>query len=242
MHPVFWCALLFSAIFSVLEMSLIDPACMRLGEWGHIQQEQLRVENNNNPQLSIPLLANDGLQQSASNEEDEERQGRHQDSLTSDDENAPGTSDIGGDTDYKASWSDLLHLCAPDSALIMVAFVFLLAAAAAQIYIPRFTGAILDALDEAYNKNNDHSDVPIEDVPGFMSNVRKLIVVSILGGVFSGIRGSIFTVYLALTYKSAIAYSGYATVATSLPQLVTALVVFYGGLLVRNGDISSGEL
>jgi ATP-binding cassette, subfamily B (MDR/TAP), member 9 len=48
--------------------------------------------------------------------------------------------------------------------------------------------------------------------------------------------------YLALTYKSAIAYSGYATVATSLPQLVTALVVFYGGLMVRNGDISSGEL
>ena len=47
---------------------------------------------------------------------------------------------------------------------------------------------------------------------------------------------------MALTYKAAIAYSGYATVATSLPQLVTALVVFYGGLLVRNGDISSGEL
>jgi ATP-binding cassette, subfamily B (MDR/TAP), member 9 len=47
---------------------------------------------------------------------------------------------------------------------------------------------------------------------------------------------------LALTHKSAIAYSGYATVATSLPQLVTALVVFYGGLMVRNGDISSGEL
>jgi ATP-binding cassette subfamily B (MDR/TAP) protein 9 len=48
--------------------------------------------------------------------------------------------------------------------------------------------------------------------------------------------------YLALTVKAAIAYSGYATVATSLPQLVTALVVFYGGLMVRNGDISSGEL
>jgi ATP-binding cassette subfamily B (MDR/TAP) protein 9 len=51
-----------------------------------------------------------------------------------------------------------------------------------------------------------------------------------------------FLKYLALTYKAAIAYSGYATVATSLPQLVTALVVFYGGLLVRSGDITSGEL
>ena len=29
--------------------------------------------------------------------------------------------------------------------------------------------------------------------------------------------------YLDLTFKSAVAYSGYATVSTSLPQLVTAL-------------------
>ena len=29
---------------------------------------------------------------------------------------------------------------------------------------------------------------------------------------------------------------------TSLPQLVTALVVFYGGLMVRNGDITAGDL
>jgi ATP-binding cassette subfamily B (MDR/TAP) protein 9 len=48
--------------------------------------------------------------------------------------------------------------------------------------------------------------------------------------------------YLSLNMKAAIAYSGYATVSTSLPQLVTALVVFYGGLMVRNGDLSSGEL
>ncbi len=48
--------------------------------------------------------------------------------------------------------------------------------------------------------------------------------------------------YLSLTMKAAVAYSGYATCATSLPQLVTALVVYYGGLLVRNGDLSTGEL
>merc|ERR1712003_290694 len=48
--------------------------------------------------------------------------------------------------------------------------------------------------------------------------------------------------YLSLNMKSAFAYSGYATVSTSLPQLVTALVVFYGGLMVRNGDLTSGEL
>ena len=48
--------------------------------------------------------------------------------------------------------------------------------------------------------------------------------------------------YLDLNVKSAVAYCGYATCVTSLPQLVTALVVFYGGLMVRNGDLSSGEL
>jgi ABC-type multidrug transport system fused ATPase/permease subunit len=48
--------------------------------------------------------------------------------------------------------------------------------------------------------------------------------------------------YLSLNMKAAVAYSGYATCVTSLPQLVTALVVFYGGLMVRNGDMTSGEL
>jgi hypothetical protein len=36
-------------------------------------------------------------------------------------------------------------------------------------------------------------------------------------------RFVILSQYLALTTKAAFAYSGYATVATSLPQLVTAL-------------------
>ena len=48
--------------------------------------------------------------------------------------------------------------------------------------------------------------------------------------------------YLALNIRSAIAYLGYATCVTALPQLVTALVLFYGGLLVRNGDMTSGQL
>jgi len=48
--------------------------------------------------------------------------------------------------------------------------------------------------------------------------------------------------YLSLNIRSAIAYLGYCTCVTSLPQLVTALVLFYGGLLVRNGDMTSGQL
>jgi ATP-binding cassette subfamily B (MDR/TAP) protein 9 len=269
-----------------------------------------------------------------------------------------------------------------------MAFVFLLLAAMAQIYIPRFTGNILDALTETYKDEDDDANrTPIWDVPGFVSNVQKLIVASILCGIFSGVRGSIFTVvggrvnvrlrvklmdallsqdigffdvtktgditsrlssdttlvgdqvtlnvnvflrslvqaigvlmfmfivswqlsllafisvpvitvlskaygnyvrsltklmqkkladgntvseasigsmatvrafdageseldefekcmqkYLDLNIRSAIAYLGYCTCVTSLPQLVTALVLFYGGLLVRNGDMTSGQL
>ena len=62
------------------------------------------------------------------------------------------------------------------------------------MYIPKFTGNILDALAEAFSGKGDHRHESMDDVPGFMSNVRLLIVASILGGVFSGLRGSIFTI------------------------------------------------
>lgn len=48
--------------------------------------------------------------------------------------------------------------------------------------------------------------------------------------------------YLWLNMRAAFAYCGYATCVTALPQLVIALVLYYGGLLVRNGDITSGQL
>jgi ABC-type multidrug transport system fused ATPase/permease subunit len=48
--------------------------------------------------------------------------------------------------------------------------------------------------------------------------------------------------YLSLNTRSAIAYLGYSAVVTALPYLVIAVIVFYGGLLVRNGDMTSGEL
>lgn len=51
--------------------------------------------------------------------------------------------------------------------------------------------------------------------------------------------------YLNLNTRSAIAYLGYATAITSLPQLVTAVVLFYGGLLVMadgHDSITSGQL
>ena len=226
-HPLFWCTLLLCSVLCILEIALVDPVCVRLGEWGHMKKAFLR---QNVSQLDVPLLADDELQyDNATNAPDEEgqRQNQNQGSLE-DDENALGISDITGDSEYKASWSDLLHLCAPDSALIAVAFIFLLSAAAAQIYIPHFTGAILDALAEAYGKQ-DHNDVPIEDVPGFMSNVRKLVSVSILGGVFSGVRGSIFTIV-----------GGRVNVRLRLRQMDALLTMEQGFFdVTKTGDITS---
>jgi ATP-binding cassette subfamily B (MDR/TAP) protein 9 len=48
--------------------------------------------------------------------------------------------------------------------------------------------------------------------------------------------------YLHLNIRASIAYLGYATAVTALPYLVIAVIVFYGGLLVRNNDMTSGEL
>eukprot|EP00544_Gedaniella_sp_CCMP2646_P005848 CAMPEP_0202491470 /NCGR_PEP_ID=MMETSP1361-20130828/8527_1 /ASSEMBLY_ACC=CAM_ASM_000849 /TAXON_ID=210615 /ORGANISM="Staurosira complex sp., Strain CCMP2646" /LENGTH=733 /DNA_ID=CAMNT_0049121525 /DNA_START=473 /DNA_END=2674 /DNA_ORIENTATION=+ len=380
-HPMFWLALAMTSLCSTINAAYLDSVTKLIGKLGQRAGENTwmrRISSN----LSIPLLSDHSPAQEEESIDEEEAQ---DDVL---DENIRGTSDIRGDTTYKANWSDLLMLCAPDVHWIAMAFVFLLLAAMAQIYIPRFTGNILDALTETYKDEDDDANrTPIWDVPGFVSNVQKLIVASILCGIFSGVRGSIFTVvggrvnvrlrvklmdallsqdigffdvtktgditsrlssdttlvgdqvtlnvnvflrslvqaigvlmfmfivswqlsmlafisvpvitvlskaygnyvrsltklmqkkladgntvseasigsmatvrafdageseldefekcmqkYLDLNIRSAIAYLGYCTCVTSLPQLVTALVLFYGGLLVRNGDMTSGQL
>jgi len=407
-HPLVWLSFLFAALVSVVEVWNVDAVCLCLGKWGSERRTEVvvaaaaarRSTNSSSHHLSVPLLSssddNDDDDQLESQRRTEEEQ-LDNDTTTTTTATAAADGGIGVDTDYKAKFSDLLQLCAPDVFLISIAFVFLLLAAVTQIYIPKYTGACLDALEEAFRNNNNNDDDDdnsnsnnnsnIRDIPGFMSNVQKLIVVSALSGLFSGIRGSIFTQvggrvnvrlrlrlmdslltmeqgffdltktgditsrlssdttlvgdqvtlnvnvflrslvqvigvlvfmfmiswqlsllafisvpvitilsrwygtfirsltkvmqtklaqgnsvseaalsamptlrafdaapteyqefkqymdqYLDLTFKSAVAYSGYATVSTSLPQLVTALVVFYGGLLVRNGNLSSGEL
>ena len=48
--------------------------------------------------------------------------------------------------------------------------------------------------------------------------------------------------YLDLNLRSAYAYLVYCSLITSLPQLVTALVLLYGGMLVQQSEITSGEL
>lgn len=192
-HPLLWTAILISALFSVIEIIFLDPVCQILSNLGHLDRERGEgsVLRHISSTLSLPLLLDDSL--AGNNDDDDEEEG-NDDSNEVSEEDAPGISDIGGDALYKATWSDLLSLCKPDFYLIFLAFIFLLLAAAAQIFIPKYTGAILDALAETFSGDDDDSPQSMADVPGFSSNVKKLIVASILGGVFSGVRGSIFTV------------------------------------------------
>ena len=189
-HPIFWFSLALSAICSAIEPVYLDSITNLVAGRGRSQQSMTwmrRIGSN----LSIPLLSADSPVEEEQGEEDDIEQG--------DDQVAPedvrGVSDITTDSSYKANWSDLLALCVPDLHLIVFAFIFLLLAALAQIYIPKYTGNILDSLTETFsNEDDDKSRTPIWDVPGFVSNVEKLVMASILCGVFSGVRGSIFTV------------------------------------------------
>ena len=93
------------------------------------------------------------------------------------------------------------------------------------------------ALQKAYSNNDnddnhntdDDDDDRIQDIPGFMNNVKKLIVVSILSGVFSGVRGSIFMVV-----------GGRVNVRLRL-RLMSSLLTYEQGFfdLTKTGDITS---
>lgn len=383
MHPIFWMALLVSSSLSTYESTFLHSVSLLAGECGRASRRS-RVGVSNawirriGSSLSIPLLSGDSPE---NRNQDGDQEGNDVE-VPECPVDVRGVSDITGDPSYHAKWTDLLGLCYPDLPYIAAAFVFLLLAATAQIYVPRFTGNILDALSAM-----DKDTKSIFEVPGFIRNVEMLVVASVACGVFSGFRGSIFTIvganvngrlrvklmdsllsqdigffdvtktgditsrlssdttlvgdqvtlnvnvflrsvvqvigvllfmsviswqltllafisvpvitvlskwyggfvrsltklmqkkladgnsvseaaigsmatvrafdaaaselkefenkmqeYLDLNLRSAIAYLGYCTCVTCLPNLVTAVVLFYGGLLVRNGDMTSGQL
>lgn len=186
-HPLFWIAVLLTTLFSIVEAFLLDSVCKLAGEYGRERMSSTLLQRISSS-LSVPLLAEDPAV-----DEDEEQEQAPPESSS---EEARGITDITSDPNYKASWTDLLSLCYPDLHMIAVAFIFLLLAAIAQVYIPRFLGNILDALAEAFSDADDDAarHQSMFDVPGFISNVKLLVIASVLAGVFAGIRGSIFTV------------------------------------------------
>jgi hypothetical protein len=98
-------------------------------------------------------------------------------------------SDVNSDAQYKAGWMDLVFVCHPDVYLIILAFVFLILAAVCQVLIPRYTGEILDSLAN-YASSEYKNDKGIDSL--WSIPMTKLLTVSILGGIFAGVRGAIF--------------------------------------------------
>jgi multisubunit Na+/H+ antiporter MnhF subunit len=200
-HPVFWLAILCTAILSAIEASYLEDICKIAGQCGHEHfsgsPPPMGILRSFSSQLLAPLLENehtngdveqevDGITTTGANGDT--------DPIVENEENVRATSDITADPAYKASWTDLLMMCSQDSCMILAAFVFLLLAAVAQVLIPKYLGNILDALAAAFGNPDDDSSrhMSMWDVPHFMSNIKLLVIASILAGVFAGLRGSIF--------------------------------------------------
>ena len=191
MHPLFWIAILITTIFALVEAIYLESMCRLAGKLG---KERYGISNGETrgflrsirSTLSLPLLANEQSPEPADREEGNQE-------ATEDPTEERGVSDIGPDSDFKAKWTDLLAISRPDVLLIAFAFVFLLLAAISQVYIPRFLGDILDSLAHEFHDGGNR-EINMWEVPGFMTNVKLLVVASVAAGVFSGLRGSIFTV------------------------------------------------
>jgi len=197
-HPVFWIALSTVAFCSIVEASFLESAETVASEWGQARRKELEERGHSvswmervGQNLAQPLLASNDNEEGDEDEEQSRRQNgnRIRDRVS---------SDIGGDANYKASFSDLLNVCASDAYLLLFASVFLLLAAVCNTLVPHYTGKILDALVANSSDNNpdptdDDHGFGILNIPGFVSNIEKLVAVSVLGGIAAGIRGSIFT-------------------------------------------------
>lgn len=176
-HPLFWAAAALSSLSSVVELSFVDAMCQRAAQYGEkvLQTSQATFFRRVGSHLSIPLLSDSPQEDLGPAEDDPEQAAEAEEGDSSTPGNEVGTSDITADASYKAGWSDLLKVCYPDLHYIFFAFIFLLLAAAAQVYIPKYTGNILDALTETFSgSNDDDGGKSMIDVPGFMTNVKYL--------------------------------------------------------------------
>lgn len=192
-HPIFWFAILFCAVLSLLEAMYLDEACLLMAKYSKERCPQ-QPASNSSGLLTTPLLSDQDANVDGTTASSDIEQNANAGGSTPPDDADRGTSDITADCHFKADWRDLLMMCYPDIHMIMAAFVFLLFAAIAQVYIPRFLGNILDSLaavfsDKTSDKNRDMS---MWEVPGFLINVKYLVAASIFAGVFAGARGSIF--------------------------------------------------
>lgn len=223
-HPIFWMALGLTALSGFLESIYMDNMEKLTRKLGRQRRRQVGGTANRHwmerwsESLAQPLLSR---VQSSEDLQQQLLQQRRDSQIASTclessaatvieegtvvDENARGHSGIGQDALYSASLKDLFRVCEPDKYLILLACIFLIGGGIAQVFVPRFTGMILDALVDKDNQHNwsflghsllfssRESDGSITHIPGFIKNIELLLLVSIVGGFCAGIRGAIFT-------------------------------------------------
>lgn len=223
-HPIFWMALGLTALSGFLESIYMDNMEKLTRKLGRQRRRQVGGTANRHwmerwsESLAQPLLSR---VQSSEDLQQQLLQQRRDSQIaptclessaatvieegTVVDENARGHSGIGQDALYSASLKDLFRVCEPDKYLILLACIFLIGGGIAQVFVPRFTGMILDALVDKDNQHNwsflghsllfssRESDGSITHIPGFIKNIELLLLVSIVGGFCAGIRGAIFT-------------------------------------------------
>jgi len=207
-HVAWWCGIGFTSLACVLECYLTSTASRLVMIWGQYKRQQssssINIESNS---LTEPLLPQnedinameqgdtvDACSSSVSAPLKPQTNGHvsplidKNESSSEDTQSEKIQPDITSESNYKAGWLDLVRLCKDDVHLIGLAFVFLLAAAVMQVAIPHLTGNALDALVDG--------DEPhlLGARPDFVTNIQLLVVASLLCGVFSAVRGSIFTI------------------------------------------------
>ena len=183
-HPIFWAALAITGIWILIEMAHVDQMEVLASMVGHYRRELVRTVPT---ALTEPLVSSSQIEAAQDVEASPAETTRF----------AHIAGDIGNDSGYTAQWSDLYLVMSPDLPWIVFAVGFLLLSAVANVYVPRFTGEILDALvahASGKDKPDNDDSGSVLNIPGFVSNIEMLVLVSVLGGIFGGIRGAIFTV------------------------------------------------
>lgn len=220
-HPVWWASLAVVALFTTLEIVCIDKCCIHVATFAidtrnqrhdlHANERPIDYNYNRNDHYNIDRSGKMGLATECAQNENENdlsspllthdlhddiTSGEEKESLSGTTTSTKIESDIGSNAKYQAGWNDLISLCKPDVYLFLLAFVFLILAALMQVLIPQFTGNILDALAEYDTDDNESSLDNLDDIwqiPGFTSNIIRLIIAAIFCGLFSGIRYVICT-------------------------------------------------
>eukprot|EP00611_Tribonema_gayanum_P026313 TRINITY_DN6231_c0_g1_i4.p1 TRINITY_DN6231_c0_g1~~TRINITY_DN6231_c0_g1_i4.p1 ORF type:complete len:694 (-),score=150.70 TRINITY_DN6231_c0_g1_i4:355-2436(-) len=104
--------------------------------------------------------------------------------------------------------------------------------------VSRYYGHFIRDLAKQVQERLAEANAVAEEALGSMTTVRSFAA----EGRESAAYGARLHDYYALAIREAAAYGAYASTAALLPQLVTVLVLFYGGRMVLAGQLDGGSV